>query len=381
MGSIQNKVDKLNILRFAAFMMIFLLHSKQFLPDGWYLMPRVWVTYTPAWAGTWIFFILAGYGVGAAYHSGRYTLDRASIKEFYLRRLSVTVPIYWSWVAFVSVFIKPDIFSPYPENAIRILKLMLFCYQEEFWSIEFGLGWYMTTLMRLYLITPLLYYILEKIATSTKRIKAAFPIIIGAFFIFRVLMWYHYHVDPPTAWSIEVYKPFYFNLDMYGCGMLLNFCKESEGKRMNIIGIAATIALALLVLTNSYMQMYIDTVRSWNIYMYIFPSCYLILTLIYVYCFDICRQYAFTKLTVKEIKKNPIKAFDLFRKIQYPMYLFHATWMYLMQKAYIRLGLPDGYEYAVLFTISAFIINVLWSIIVVEVWRAVENRWIKRYAD
>lgn len=358
--------------------MIFLLHSKQFLPDGWYLMPHVWVTYMPAWAGTWIFFILAGYGVGAAFHSGRYTLDRESIKRFYIRRMAVTVPIYLLWVIFVSLFIRPDILSPYPENVIRILKLMLFCYQEEFWSIEFGLGWYMTTLMRLYLITPLLYYVLAETVTSTKRIKAVFPITIGAFFVLRVLMWYHYHVDPPTAWSVEVYKPFYFNLDMYGCGMLLNFCGRSEKKSLPVIGMASAAMLAILVLVNSYMQMYIDTARSWNIYMYIFPSCYLVLTLIYIYCFDMCKRYIQTKLTTRELIRNPLRIFDYFRKIQYPMYLFHAAIMYLMQEAYCYLGLPAGWKYALAFTITAFIIDIAWSIFVVTVQNWLQMKYSTR---
>ena len=64
----KNKVDMLNVLRFIAFMIIFLLHAKAFIPVNWNENCSVaWVLYTPAWAGTWIFFMLSGYGVGAGY--------------------------------------------------------------------------------------------------------------------------------------------------------------------------------------------------------------------------------------------------------------------------------------------------------------------------
>ena len=48
----KNKADMLNLLRFVAFMCIFLLHTKLFLLMSWNeALPLPWLTYTPAWGG------------------------------------------------------------------------------------------------------------------------------------------------------------------------------------------------------------------------------------------------------------------------------------------------------------------------------------------
>lgn len=54
---IENKVDVLNVIRCVAILSVFMLHAKLFSPGDWHLgIHYPWLTYTPAWAGVWIFF-------------------------------------------------------------------------------------------------------------------------------------------------------------------------------------------------------------------------------------------------------------------------------------------------------------------------------------
>lgn len=133
----------LNFLRFLAFTMIFLLHAKIFVPVNWNDNLRcAWLLYTPAWAGTWIFFILSGYGIGCGFYSGKYELSVKGIFQYYTRRLFAILPLYYFYIFTIAIFIKPEILLPTKEHINYMFKLLLFNYHAEFYNIEFGLAWY-----------------------------------------------------------------------------------------------------------------------------------------------------------------------------------------------------------------------------------------------
>ena len=115
----KNKVDMLNVLRFTAFMMIFLLHAKTFIPVKWNENSSIaWILYTPAWAGTWIFFMLSGYGIGAGFYLGKYDLSINGILHYYIKRIFSILPIYWFWIIAVSFFIKTEILIKSKEQMV-----------------------------------------------------------------------------------------------------------------------------------------------------------------------------------------------------------------------------------------------------------------------
>lgn len=156
------KFDRLNLLRIYAFLMIFLLHSKIFIPVEWYENVSVsWILFTPAWAGVWIFFILSGYGIGYGFYSEKYKLTPTGIIQYYYSRLIKVIPIYWLCIFIITIFLKPEYLLIEKNTICKMLKLLLFNYQAEFDTIEYGLMWYMTTLMRLYLVAPL-FFLLKK---------------------------------------------------------------------------------------------------------------------------------------------------------------------------------------------------------------------------
>lgn len=395
-----NKVDKLNILRFLAFMMIFLLHATAYMPDGWDQMPHSWLIYTPAWAGTWIFFVLAGYGVGASLCSGKFDplisrelpIHKSGLVRFYIRRLTVIIPMYWLWILIVACFVQSDILRPGPTHIKMLLRLFLLNYHEEFSQDTFGVAWYITTLMSLYLIAPLIYYLMRRFVKTRKRLLTAIAVIIVFFLGLRLAMLQYYRINMPDLWSVQVYKPFLFNIDLFSCGMLINLDgklpdndRKPMGEATGYIGIISACSIVGLSLIAGYHYYLADRVLRattvfMDIYRYILPSVYLILCLIYVYCFDICnKNYTQTALTTGQVVRNPLRLFDCFRLIQYPMYLFHPVVMYCLKEIYMpgmyegSLGLlgvsPDTFIWAqgILFIVYAFGLTTILSTAIVSI--------------
>lgn len=113
-----------------------------------------------------------------------------------------------------------------------------------------------------------------------------------------------------------------------------------------------------------------------NLYMYVFPSIYIIIIGFYIYNFDINRSYKQTPLTIRELKKNPIRIFDFYKKIQFSTYLFHSTVLLQLANAFDIdfyenicniLKIPnDKHNCAIglLYTLMSLTISIFWSIII-----------------
>lgn len=396
----KNKVDMLNVLRFIAFMMIFLLHTKAFIPVNWNEnFSNAWILYTPAWAGTWIFFMISGYGVGAGFYSEKYKISIDGVAHYYIKRIASVVPLYWFWIITVAIFIKPEILMPSREHLGYLLKLFFFNYQEEFFSAEFGLGWYMTTLMRLYLVAPFGYLLLRKLVKSRKQTYAALIFIVVAGFVARCLMGYHIAITGEGDWSPNVYKPFYYNFDIFFSGMLLNQLKEYRreiSQAQKTVGRIMSISvLILLIAVNSHIYYdYVYGISDYlNIYCYVFPSIYIVLVTFYIYYFEIQKDFRQTELTLEQMKKNIMRIFDYFRKIQFPIYLFHSSILLCLAKAYEEkiyekicrmLLIPqDKYHFAIgcLYTLMAFLLSVVWAVAVHKRTVAVKSGRIQMYFE
>lgn len=293
----QNKVDMLNFMRFLAFISIFLLHAKIFIPVKWNEnFKHAWLLYTPAWAGTWMFFILSGYGIGCGFYSGKYELTLKGIIHYYIKRIISIVPLYYFYLFLIIIFITPEIMFPTKENITYILKLFLFNYKGEFYNIELGLAWYVTTLMGLYLVAPLGYYLLKKIVKSKKMVYLGLIIIIIIGFSTRNCIRYYIESTGKGNWSDDIYTPFYCNLDLFFSGMLLNQLKEyiHVGElRGKLSRISALLGLLFLIATNSYIY-YIGGEHYLELYRYVFPSIYIVVCIFYIYCFDVIKMYSST---------------------------------------------------------------------------------------
>lgn len=388
MGQMEkNKVDMLNLLRFIAFLMVFLLHTKGFLQVEWNKdYACSWMLYTPAWAGCWIFFILAGYGIGAGFYLGKYKINYEGIKKYYIRRLSAVVPIYWFYILVVSIFIRPEMFIPTKDNFFKMIKLFFFNYLEDFYPTEFGLSWYITTLMRLYILAPIIYIFIKKYVKNGKETVFSILIVVLTGFIFRKMMGYHYQLYNDGIWERDIYKPFYFNLDFFIVGMLLNNFRQykdkyNKDKIIMIFKSVSLIGVGCLILFNSYIY-YASAFMGadyMNIYYYYLPSVYIIFISAYIILFDSLNRYTNKKLELRELLKNPMRIFDCFAKIQFPMYLFHASVLYCINQTYQRETWQQlsndlkmdasiiDFNIGILITVVAFLVTMIWSIVVYNI--------------
>lgn len=397
----KNRVDMLNVLKFFAFMLIFLYNAKNFVPVNWNEnYSKAWMFYTPGHAGVWIFIMLSGYGVGAGFYSGKYKLSVDGVIHFYVRRLISMVPIYWFWVIMVAIFIKPEILMPSLKHFGYLLKLFFFNYQEEFFPDEFGIGWYMTTLMRLYLVAPLGYVILHKLVKSNKQTYCALFFLIVVGLIVRCLMGYHILLTGRGNWGINIYKPYYFNLDIFFSGMLLNQLKKNK-KNINsahkLMGrITSMLLLLFMIMINSriFYACKFEDANYLNIYYYVFPCVYIILIAIYIYYFELQREFVQSRLSINQLKKNFMRVFDYFPHVQYSLYLFQNTILFCVASAYdetIYMKLcsifliPQGkfnFVIGCLYTLIALMITLIWSMIVnkmisekgVKIWSLFEKK-------
>ena len=388
----KNKIDMLNIYRIIAFLCVFLLHSKIFIPVAWNEgVKNPWVLYTPAWAGVWMFIFIAGYGIGLGFTSGKYEMKINGIYRYVVTRLKGILPVYWFYIFVVALFICPTILLPRRENLGKLLSLLFFNYQEEFNSIEYGLAWYLTTIMRLYLIAPLLYWLINRCIKGRKQVIALMTIIATVGLFARLVMGYHISLTG-QSWSAYIYKPFYFNLDIFGIGFLLSYLKKyKKCNRENTFLKFISIGLLLtLIIINSYLYYhgsYSGNKFYMDIYCYLLPTVYIVICGIYIYCFDINKLYTQTDLSLGEVRRNPLRIADYFRKIQMPIYLFHSTILLCLQNGYIDekytmyalyLGANDqniNFYKGCLFTIYALALTLLWSIIVSNLFSNRNNRF------
>lgn len=386
----KNKIDMLNVYRIVAFMCVFLLHAKIFIPIQWNEgVSSAWMFYTPAWAGVWMFLFVSGYGIGAGFMSGKYEMSVNGIYRYCISRIKGIVPIYWFYILLVAIFVHPTILLPRRENLFKILNLLFFNYQEEFDSIQYGLSWYLTTLVRLYFVAPIFYWIVKKIVKSRRDAIILSVLIIVLGLLARLAMGYHI-LFTGENWSVCIYKPFYFNLDIFFVGFLINYMKKDLQRKIAIpYKWISLLALFLLIMYNSYIYYYGSYAGNqtyMDIYCYLLPTAYILVSGLYIYCFDVRKEYRQTKLELGEVKKNPIRILEYFRTIQLPMYLFHSTILLCLQNGYVdekyyyyamHLGANESnvnFYKGCIFTVYAFIITLVWSIVVTKVFTGKKSK-------
>lgn len=377
----KNKMDMLNFLRIMAFFIIFLLHAKIFISIPWNENVSLsWILYTPAWAGVWIFFMLSGYGIGAGFVSGKYELSINGIAKYFLKRIFTVILLYYFYLLIVALFISPQILFPSRENLSKWVSLLFFDYQQEFLHIEFGLSWYLTTLMRLYLVAPFGYFIIEKFIKKRWHVYISIVVIIAIGFIMRIAMGYHIKVIN-SHWDVAIYKPFYFNLDIFFIGFLLNKLKQyAKPKESGLFCKAvAFISLFVLITYNSYIY-YQGAILSRpyfiKIYQYILPSVYIVIVGLFIYFFEVRRNYSRAPLNTDNLRKNPVRIIDYWAKLLLPMYLFHSTillclqreipnkWYEIVARVFKVSTNLQNFFHGCLFTLLALILTVLWAIVI-----------------
>lgn len=155
-----------NLLRVLATLFVFLLHGREHVSKVNELpAPLNWITYFPAWAGVWIFFLLSGYAIGCGFFTGRYPLrsENGKIKvssffRFYWGRFIKIAPLYYLYCIMFEI-LSNNMFL-WNDSQV-LLKMLTFTFNGTNGRIGLGHLWYVSTAMQLYLFMPFIYLVLD----------------------------------------------------------------------------------------------------------------------------------------------------------------------------------------------------------------------------
>lgn len=323
----KNCVDPINIYRTIAVACVFALHTSIF--SGYVYNEKSWFLKTPAWSAVWLFYLLSGYLIGKGFYTNRYKQDgkytlKSVLKFYYGRLIKVGLPT-WIFSILSICILDPNFLL---NNKQVIIKILTFTYFNNPSSNIIGATWYVSTLMWLYLFAPILIFLLEKIVNILTKFNHS-QIYIMVLFIVVVcigMMNRLYQIKRGGDWSSSVYVPFYCNLDIYICGMILNFFRKIKSrnkvKNLKVFGIFMLIFLIFVNARIYYLGAY-DGIYMF-VYQYIFPSVCIIIGGFYLYIFGENKMVNYVPLSMKNIIRNPIRLIDLFAVISFEFYLVHS---------------------------------------------------------
>ncbi len=224
-----NKTDKNKVivcLRVLALCFVLLQHGEYHfpMPDNVPLLATIFAN-SPSWAGVWIFFFISGFTLGQGFFIGRYDLKDISGKfslkkflNFYLLRFLRIAPDYYLYLLISVPIINHGKLNR--QSVITLVRLLTFTYNESYSPIN-GVQhlWYVSTVMQLYLLIPLLYYAFSYLKKKFKH-RALFYILIVSLIgaIIRQLSLLISH----NNWYVYDYTFFATNIDIVLLGIIAN---------------------------------------------------------------------------------------------------------------------------------------------------------------
>lgn len=347
----RNQFDHINALRCVAVLMVFCLHAH--LPMGkdfamWQAIeqsPVMFVSYTPAWAGVWIFFIVSGYLAGMNFASGKYKLDSSGIKKYYLRKISKVYVPTLLFVCLCVVMVEPSFLG----HDYVWLKMLTCTYNGIPGFDGTGATWFVFTLMWLYLLAPWGAKAICKMNCRCMTVCGGGTLLAG--FLIRI-----YGYVNELNWHVYTYTPPYANLDMFFLGMMLAYWQykgcgldivEVDKPRLKPLAVFVIVAFMALILCSCWMHAY--NTYIW-VLQYMFPSLYAILTLGYLYTM---------KSVLGRRKSIVFKSINWFSGISFEFFLFHSL---IMGRVASHVGGHTPIEQYSKFLLVVLVITIVFSI-------------------
>lgn len=359
-NTVVGSVHPLNIYRTVSVMIVFMLHTSIFSASlGFAYDESTWFLETPAWAGVWLFLLLSGYLIGKGFLSGRYKEDGKytvkSIFRFYISRIvKVAIPT-WTFSFLSIILLEPGFFVA---NKGVIFQIITFRYYNNPGSSIIGATWYVSTLMWLYLLAPFFCMLVEMFLGEIKKRR---NIVIGVVFLAVAILGmllrlflYKKGVD----WSSMVYVPYYCNIDIYICGILINLfdIKGKDNGKNRVWGIAAFVLLIAALIAN--IRIYYLGGDYLFYYQYIFPTIYILVGGFYLMVWG--GKSISPKITLKAIVRNPLRLIDGFADISFEFYLVHSM---VLNSICTYTVATTPFRSHMLLMVCAFFISVLLSVL------------------
>ena len=327
-------VDALLALRGAACLVVIVAHCnapRESLIVGHYDLS--WLFFAAGGVAVRVFFCLSGYLMGKVFYTQRYTTDFKGILRFWRNRALRIFPLYYFAILILSVFVYPDILRP--ENWIYLLRLCTFTYHQVL-PIGFnGALWSLSTEVQFYLFVPFLFtYLKSRLHHRTNIFRLAAILIVGSLLV-RYSLWQIVQAQfPPPEDAIAfvkyIYVPVTLNLDVFLCGLILNFWiadrdifenqKPISQKAAKKLGIGVAIAIYFIT---AYIKYYHKRIL-WQIA----PTISLLATCFLIIAFESGTAYrSFRKTSIHwqwgTYLKHPVKIFEIFGILSYGMYVWH----------------------------------------------------------
>ncbi len=266
----------INILKCYAALIVFICHTYIVCKNAFHFeFTTSWqfVLKTPAWAGVWVFMIVAGFLAADGFFHGRYELTKKGILAYYKNRLiKIIIP---TWIMISLVYILAD--SQFVSGKI-VLDYLTCMYRGEGGASGVGATWYVFSIVWLYLLTPLFIFVIQRINNNSDNKEKVyiflFCIILILGIVYRVggrkigLTWYRWIYASPLG-----------NIDLFFGGMIVKQFKEIrkiKWKKGRAVGLF--FVLIILMLACSFMYFYGETTKHslLSLYRYIMPTAVLI---------------------------------------------------------------------------------------------------------
>jgi len=199
--------EQLQFLRFLAFLNIFLYHG-----ESWLFFP--YPISASAWAAVSFFFMLSGLVMGLAYHGREIRLGIRPMGTFLWKRLKKLYPLYFAMTIFMILYSGlPGAVAVHgiaAEKAeltqvMRNFLLLQSWFKEGYYSYN-GVGWFLSSVMFLYVLTLPAMVVLNRIDKHPKRYVIFLILMGGCLFLSAVFcyltkdwdMEYWHYIFPPA---------------------------------------------------------------------------------------------------------------------------------------------------------------------------------------
>lgn len=359
--------DIFSILRTLAILIIFVAHGRFEIGN---LAPQVTFPaffHIPAYPGIWILLGLSGYLIGKKFYDGKVeTLTQ--VKNFYIGRLiRVGVPYYFLlWLVFL--FISPV--EMFQMGGRDWLRLLCFAYDGTP-NATLGHTWFVSTIMQLYLVAPLVYHgLLKRIPAQSTWVCMAALLAVG--FTARLILSFH-----PVNWFVWVYTFSPAQWDIFFVPFMLHAYRGSLGALpvgvVKYLRWAAVLLLAAAVGLGWFCWYHLVYVVS---FLYQAPTLFTLILVVFGIAWGNALRTgpAPVRLQWGYLVQNPLHLLEAFAALTYSFYLYHqyilrdiprilASYT-LSNTAYLWLSIGGG-----------FVLCTLWSWGVYKMLECPLNQW------
>jgi peptidoglycan/LPS O-acetylase OafA/YrhL len=346
-GNLSNQLDPFLALRGLACIVVIFYHV---YPPRNILVYKdydfSWILFGHGYVAVLVFFCLSGYLMGKAFYSGRYTLDRAGIFNFWRNRILRIFPLYYFILLILAVFVYTKIL--HINNWVYLLRLCTFTYHQVLPVRFSGSFWSLSTEVQFYLIVPLIYGALKNRLKTKTQVLLSFVGILLIIFLLRLALTIIFKTqDDSNNYIRYIYTPLITNIDVFMCGFLVNAwlqCHkkkdaeensvvELESKRSSFISsnrfkkILAFVSVIILYLFTSYY--YYHHARGESV---VYPAVTAIFTSLFIWLFESSdSDKSFQKnekLSLDAIARNPVRILEVAGVLSYGVYLWHQAILY-----------------------------------------------------